>query len=91
MPLTPPRDPLTGAMEERIASLTAELAEAPEVIEFYADPETYHAILFAIDSPAGAFADDFPKDHGNSFYERSMPGRRARAFLSSHPEPQETK
>lgn len=33
--------------------------ELIEVLGFYANPETYHAILFLPDPPCGAFMDDF--------------------------------
>ena len=40
-----------------------------EALEFYADPENYHAIGFRFDRPCGGFADDFSDDHGHEFYD----------------------
>lgn len=68
------------AQSERIAVLEGAL-------EFYADPENYHAIGFAFDRPCGLFEDDFDEDHGHEDYDRPMPGKRARASLT----PQEPK
>ena len=47
-------------------------------LAFYADPESYHAISFLPDRPAGAFADDFSFDEE---YNRDMPGKLARNIL----------
>lgn len=71
---------------EHALIIRAERAEAAneklrEALEFYADPETYHAITFMIDPPCGGFEDDFDEDHGDEFYDRPMPGKRARAAL----------
>lgn len=52
--------------------------DATEALEFYADPETYVAIGFLADRPAGAFMDDFD-DTGELGLR---PGKRARAALS---------
>lgn len=53
------------------------LGIAIDALRFYADPETYHAIMIVPDRPAGLFADDFGPD--NDFeYQRPMPGRCAR-------------
>lgn len=52
-----------------------------EALEFYADPEVYHGVAFMFDPPGGGWKEDFSEDHGNSFYERPMPGMRARAAL----------
>ena len=62
------------------------LEEAKEIIRFYANPETYHALVFMGDSPCGAFADDFSDDHGDEVYDRKMPGARARSFLKENGE-----
>jgi hypothetical protein len=51
--------------------------EAVKVIKFYSDPETYFAVAFLADDPAGDFMEDFsPVEdyHGK-------PGKRAREFL----------
>ena len=65
---------------------TKKLDEAKEIIRFYANPETYHALVFMGDSPCGAFADDFSDDHGDEVYDRKMPGARARSFLKENGE-----
>jgi hypothetical protein len=51
-------------------------------LAMYANPESYHAIAFAVDRPAGEFADDFEEDHGHSFYNRPMPGKLARQAMA---------
>jgi hypothetical protein len=51
------------------------------VLQFYAAPESYHAVAFDADAPAGGFASDFSKDHGDEFYNREMPGQAARSIL----------
>lgn len=61
----------------------AALETATGALHFYADPETYHAIMFMVDRPAGGFADDFSDDHGDEFYNREMPGAAARAALKA--------
>lgn len=65
---------------DRIAN---EIERLREVVHFYADPQSYHAIAFFVDRPAGSFADDFSEDdetraHG---YNRPMPGKLAREAL----------
>lgn len=55
-----------------------------EALNFYADPDSYFAILFMPDRPAGEFADDFSNaDHLAEYgpYDRVMPGKRAREVL----------
>jgi len=54
------------------------LQKAINVLEFYANPDTYFAIAFIADQPAGEFVDDFSNDHGCDQYERPMPGKMAR-------------
>lgn len=56
------------------------LGNVLEALQVYADPETYHAIAFMADRPAGEFADDFSKVPGSG-YDRPMPGKRARKAL----------
>lgn len=53
-----------------------------EALEFYADPETYFAIGFFPDNPAGDFMDDFEETEELGF----KPGKRARAALSLSPD-----
>lgn len=47
-----------------------------EALEFYAEPDTYFAILFLPDPPCGEFWDDFEEIDG-----RERPGKLARATL----------
>ena len=54
-----------------------------KALEFYADPETYHAVTVFCDPPRGAFIDDFSDDHEHPEYVRPMPGKLARQALSS--------
>lgn len=61
---------------DRISDLTRELEEARDVIEFYANPETYFAVSFIGDPPCGEFVEDISETHLGW-----KPGRRARAFL----------
>jgi len=68
-------DALVGG-EERLARYQAAL-------EFYADPETYFALMIVADPPCGDFANDFTdvwwepaQDH------KPMPGARAREALA---------
>lgn len=60
---------------EKISILT-------EALAFYANPESYHAMVILGDPPCGEFAEDFSADHENSFYRREMPGKRARDALA---------
>jgi hypothetical protein len=50
-------------------------------LEFYADPETYHAIMIVGDRPCGDFEQDFSDDHGHEHYDRPMPGKLARETI----------
>jgi len=52
-------------------------------LEFYANPETYHACGFMFDPPTGGFDEDFSDDHGHEDYPRAMPGKAARQALSA--------
>ena len=61
---------------DAIHSRAAEIKRLREALEFYADPNTYMAVAFIADPPAGPFVDDFSDDHGNEFYDRPMPGKR---------------
>lgn len=70
---------MTETEKDTLVALASALA-------FYAEPETYHAIFILPDRPAGEFADDFSEDHGDPFYERPMPGAKARAVLKEHAE-----
>ena len=55
--------------------------KAVEALAFYADPDTYAAICYMADSPAGEFMEDFSEDHGFNQYDRPMPGKLARSTL----------
>lgn len=68
-----------GTLPEDWAPL--QLLGVVEALAFYARPSNYHAIGFVFDRPCGDFAVDFDEDHGNKFYDRPMPGKRARAAL----------
>lgn len=76
------RDDEIAALRAAIATFDAsDLGKALDVVEFYADPENYHAISFLFDRPCGGFADDFDEDHGHPDYNRPMPGKLARGLL----------
>ncbi len=49
-----------------------------DALELYARPNSYHAIAFMADRPAGAFADDFSRIKDSVIYNRPMPGKAAR-------------
>jgi len=68
---------MRNAAAARIEALEAAL-------EFYANPETYHAIVMLGDEPCGEFADDFSEDEWTkeSGYDRPMPGKIARTALA---------
>jgi hypothetical protein len=53
-----------------------------EALEFYGDPETYHACTFLFDAPTGGFDADFEEAHGHPDYDRPMPGKLAREALA---------
>lgn len=71
--------------------IDAETTRLREALEFYADPDTYHAISFMGDRPCGAFADDLSEDEftEEAGYFRPMPGKTAREALA-HEEQQNT-
>jgi len=73
----------TSKRDAKLERYKKALGIAIDTIEFYADPEQYHAIMFVADRPAGAFADDFDEYHGNSFYDRPMPGKTARLAIKT--------
>lgn len=66
-----------------LADTTTERDTLRAALEFYADPETYHAVGFWLDPPCGEFQDDFGDfdEHRHPGYERPMPGKRARQAL----------
>jgi hypothetical protein len=63
------------------------LSECLDALWFYGNPETYHACVFYFDPPTGGFDGDFDKEHGHPHYDRSMPGKLARAILSRADKP----
>lgn len=75
--------------EQQLATARAEAVALREALEFYADPETYHACTFLFDSPTGGFDEDLDEDHGHGRYDRPMPGKLARQALAAVP-PQPT-
>jgi hypothetical protein len=68
------------------ARLEREVRQLRAALVMYADPSSYHAIFFMPDRPCGWFIDDFSEDHGDDFYDRPMPGARARAALRNSDE-----
>lgn len=73
------------AREALLTQPVAEVGRLREAVAFYADPGSYHAIGVFFDHPCGAFAADFDEDHGNHYYNRPMPGRRAREAMRAQP------
>lgn len=69
--------------EAEIAGLRADKAELLAGLEFYADPENYHAIAFFSDPPHGEFMNDFSETDWSD-YDRPMPGKRARELILEH-------
>jgi len=58
------------------------IEDLEKVLDFYADPETYHGCHFDFDRPTGGFDKDFSYNHGHEDYDRPMPGQKARDILS---------
>lgn len=73
----------TGKAVDAVIYLRRRVLRAEEALDFYADPENYHAISFLMDRPCGGFADDFSEDHGHPDYDRPMPGALARKTLTT--------
>lgn len=67
--------------EAKLAEIAAAHEELLVALSFYAEPGTYHACGFLFDRPCGGFDEDFDEDHGDDFYERPMPGKRARQAM----------
>ncbi len=55
-----------------------------EALELYAEPESYHVLAFPEDAPGGLLGGDFDAEHGDTFYDREMPGKKARAALAMY-------
>lgn len=72
-------------MADSIKRLTAERDKLAAALEFYADPETYHAVGFAFDPPCGGFDEDFSEDEWTRElgYNRPMAGKLARETLQA--------
>lgn len=67
---------------EEITTLRSQVETLRGALEFYANPENYHAIAFLGDAPCGDFVTDCDEEHGHPDYEdRAMPGKRARSVL----------
>lgn len=65
--------------EQKLLRLETQTNDMQEVLEFYADPETYFAIGFIPDRPCGSFIEDASETHlGNK------PGKLAREVLEKH-------
>ncbi len=60
----------------RHCSLKAENKKLQKALEFYANPETYFAIMFLPDKPCGDFVTDFSNTELGV-----KPGKRARKIL----------
>lgn len=73
----------TGESVARPALIAAAHDALIDALAFYADPGTYHAVAFFFDPPCGGFDEDFDAEHGDDFYDRDMPGKRARAALKA--------
>ena len=57
------------------------IAKLVEALEFYAEPQNYHAIGFIADLPCGDFIEDFKEQDWDALYDRPMPGHLARKTL----------
>lgn len=77
---------LTSQLEVRasiIAKLSDQQNELVAALEFYADPETYFAIMCLGDPPCGEFIKDYSDDHGHPDLVGPRYGKRARAALAA--------
>lgn len=68
-------------LEGRIEAAEARAARLEAALEFYADPETYFALLIVGDPPCGEFIEDFEETEGVDG-PTVKPGKRARAALT---------
>jgi hypothetical protein len=66
-------------------AVETETARIRDALEFYANPETYHAIMVMGDSPCGDFVRDLSDDHGHPDYDGPRFGKAARAALKPTP------
>ena len=72
---------LASLAAERIAKLMRDREALGEALGFYADPETYFAIVFIPDRPCGEFIDDFSDDYGHPDLTGHRPGKLARKVV----------
>jgi hypothetical protein len=70
-------------LRDALSTVREQMRALEDVLEFYADPDTYFAIGFFPDEPAGEFMNDF-EDLGIEFGYK--PGKRARAALPDTPQ-----
>lgn len=71
------------ALGNQMSMMSDTIVRYERALEFYANPNTYYAVMFVWDPPCGAFIEDFSEDHGEPFYDRPMPGKTARATLAA--------
>lgn len=50
-------------------------------LAFYADPETYFAVMIVADPPAGEFVNDYSDDHGHPQLDGDRYGKKARGSI----------
>lgn len=84
-----PWDAYAAQLEATLERAVAAGAALREVLEFYADPETYFAIGFFPDFPCGEFENDFEELSGDLGHPDGTPwvkpGKRARQALTDSP------
>ena len=73
-----------ASQQSELSALRQQAEAMAWALEFYAEPETYHACAFMFDRPTGGFDEDFDDEHGHEDYDRPMPGKRARSALQSY-------
>ncbi len=71
--------------QAQLAATTADAQKMREALEFYADPDTYVAIMFVPDRPCGDFINDIGEVETDWGLEH-RPGAKARAALRPAPE-----
>lgn len=69
-------------MDDTTYSTEQLLQMACDVLEFYADPETYFAVGFFPDPPCGDFVNDLSDDYDHPDMTGPRPGKRARDLLN---------
>jgi hypothetical protein len=68
---------------EQIKQLKTDNEVLIEALEFYADPESYWAIMIIGDQPCGEFAEDISDDYEHPAIIGPRPGKTARTALNS--------